>query len=254
MGDASSPPQGDTAMGFPERVRRRGRHRRVGRRASRRSPSATCRCWSRSACSSGCSAARSCTSAPSSTTTRYLARRRSPLELLGCFAMTETGHGSNVQALGTTATYDAGDRASSSITHARRRRAQGLHRQRRRATAAWRSCSPSSIVGGEAHGVHALARADPRRATATPLRRRPHRGLRRRSSASTASTTAGSGSTTCGCRARTCSTATPRSPTDGTYSSPIENPTRRFFTMLGTLVQGRVCVGGAGDQRDARSR
>ena len=31
-------------------------------------------------------------------------------------------------------------------------------------------------------------------------------------------------------------------------------PTARFFTMLGTLVQGRVCVGGGGDQRDARSR
>jgi acyl-CoA oxidase len=31
---------------------------------------------------------------------------------------------------------------------------------------------------------------------------------------------------------------------DGSYHSPIENPDRRFFTMLGTLVQGRVCVGG----------
>src|ERR1700731_1069283 len=29
------------------------------------------------------------------------------LDLLGCFAMTETGHGSDVQALETTATYDA---------------------------------------------------------------------------------------------------------------------------------------------------
>jgi acyl-CoA oxidase len=34
---------------------------------------------------------------------------------------------------------------------------------------------------------------------------------------------------------------------DGTYSSPIANETRRFFTMLGTLVRGRISVaGGAG--------
>ena len=32
---------------------------------------------------------------------------------------------------------------------------------------------------------------------------------------------------------------------DGTYTSSIENETRRFFTMLGTLVRGRVSVGGA---------
>ena len=29
---------------------------------------------------------------------------------------------------------------------------------------------------------------------------------------------------------------------DGDYSSPIANPTRRFFTMLGTLVAGRISV------------
>src|SRR5699024_6280893 len=32
---------------------------------------------------------------------------------------------------------------------------------------------------------------------------------------------------------------------DGTYSSPIASPGRRFFTMLGTLVQGRVSLSGA---------
>src|SRR4051812_27394883 len=37
---------------------------------------------------------------------RYL-HRIAKLELPGCFAMTESGHGSNVQALRTTATYNA---------------------------------------------------------------------------------------------------------------------------------------------------
>ncbi len=32
---------------------------------------------------------------------------------------------------------------------------------------------------------------------------------------------------------------------DGTYSSPIASPGRRFFTMLGTLVQGRVSLDGS---------
>jgi acyl-CoA oxidase len=32
---------------------------------------------------------------------------------------------------------------------------------------------------------------------------------------------------------------------DGRYESPIENESRRFFTMLGTLVRGRVSVGGS---------
>jgi acyl-CoA oxidase len=32
---------------------------------------------------------------------------------------------------------------------------------------------------------------------------------------------------------------------DGTYTSPIDDVNKRFFTMLGTLVQGRVSVSGA---------
>ena len=37
---------------------------------------------------------------------------------------------------------------------------------------------------------------------------------------------------------------------DGTYFSPIENPTKRFFTMIGTLIQGRISVSGRVDLRD----
>ena len=53
------------------------------------------------------------------------------LDLLGCFAMTETGHGSDVQALETTATYDP---ATAGVRHRlpHPHLAQGLHRRRRR--------------------------------------------------------------------------------------------------------------------------
>ncbi len=57
-------------------------------------------------------------------------RRLIDLDLLGCFAMTETGHGSDVQSLETTATYDADTQEF--VIHSHPHRAQGLHRRRRR--------------------------------------------------------------------------------------------------------------------------
>ena len=32
---------------------------------------------------------------------------------------------------------------------------------------------------------------------------------------------------------------------DGTYTSPIDNANKRYFTMLGTLIRGRISVGGS---------
>ncbi len=65
--------------------------------------------------------------------------------------------------------------------------------------------------------------------------------------ACTASTTAGSLRPRARARATTLLDRYGNVDEDGTYSSPIENQTRRFFTMLGTLVQGRISVaGGAG--------
>ena len=122
--------------------------------------------------------------------------------------------------------------------------AQGLHRQRRRGTPSSPWSSPSSRSAAKSEGVHAFVvpiREDgevlpgvrieddgrkmglngvdngriwfdgvrvPRDRAAQPVRRRHRR--------------------------------------TGVYESAIDNPNRRFFTMLGTLVQGRVCVGGAG--------
>src|SRR5918912_294287 len=171
---------------------------------------------------------------------RYL-WRIAKLELPGCFAMTETGHGSNVQALRTTATYEP--ETQEFVVHtpdddARKDYIGGAARDGRLA-----AVFAQLIVGGENRGVHALL---------VPIRE-------------------DYGSVLPGIRIEDCgaklgldgvdngriwfdrvrvprdalldryASVTP----DGAYSSPIENPTKRFFTMLCTLIQGRVSVCGA---------
>src|SRR5919106_1705695 len=172
---------------------------------------------------------------------RYL-RDIVSVDLPGCFAMTETGHGSNVQALGTTATYEP--EAGEFVVHtpdgeARKDYIGNAARDGRLA-----AVFAQLIVGGENRGVHALL---------VPLR--DERGT----------VLPGIEIEDCGPklgldgvdngRIRFDRVRVPRealldryaqvSP-DGEYTSPIENPTKRFFTMLGTLVQGRVSVCGAG--------
>lgn len=172
---------------------------------------------------------------------RYL-RDVGTMDLPGCYAMTETGHGSNVQALRTTATYDPATQEL--VVHtpdddARKDYIGNAARDGRLAVV-----FAQLIAGGESRGVHALL---------VPIRDED-------------------GDTCEGVRIEDCgaklglngvdngrlwfdhvriprenlldklATVAP----DGTYFSPIENPTRRFFTMLGTLIQGRVSVGGAG--------
>jgi acyl-CoA oxidase len=161
--------------------------------------------------------------------------------VMGCFAMTETGHGSNVQALGTTASYDPEAQEFVLTTPDDASRKDYIGNAARHADTA--VVFAQLEVGGTSEGVHAFV---------VPLRR--------------------DGEVLPGIRIEDCGRKlglngvdngriwfdglrVPREALlnrfaevtpEGEYRSEIENPNRRFFTMLGTLVQGRVCVGGAG--------
>ena len=171
---------------------------------------------------------------------RYL-RDVATMELPGCFAMTETGHGSNVQALGTTATYDADTQEF--VVHtpdddARKDYIGNAARDGRMAVV-----FAQLIVGGEERGVHALL-VPIRDGTATPCP-----GVRLEDCGAKLGLNGVDNGRIWFDHVRV-----PREnlldkyaqvAEDGTYFSPIENPTKRFFTMIGTLIQGRISVSGA---------
>jgi acyl-CoA oxidase len=164
------------------------------------------------------------------------------LQLLGCFAMTETGHGSDVQALETTATYDASTHEFVIDSPTRTARKDYIGGAAETATVA-AVFAQLITPDGQGHGVHCFV---------VPIRDEDGNDL--------------PGVTTSDCqykgglpgvdngRIQFDHVRIPREnllnkyadvAEDGTYSSPIENPNRRFFTMLGTLIRGRVTVGGS---------
>ncbi|GAA2148535.1 acyl-CoA dehydrogenase [Nocardioides koreensis] len=161
--------------------------------------------------------------------------------LMGCFAMTETGHGSNVQALGTVATYDVATQEFVITTRGEQARKDYIGNAAKHAEVA--VVFAQLEVGGTSEGVHAFV---------VPIREdgRPCAGVRIEDDGAKMGLNGVDNGRLWFDGVRVPRTALLNRFADvtaaGVYESEIENPNRRFFTMLGTLVQGRVCVGGAG--------
>ena len=164
------------------------------------------------------------------------------LDLPGVYAMTETGHGSDVAAIGTTATYDPETEEFVVNTPFRAAWKDYLGNAAKHGIAA--VVFAKLITRGVDHGVHAFV---------VPIR-----------DAATGEFLPGIGGEDDGVkgglngidngRLHFTHVRIPRDnlldrygsvAADGEYSSPIASPGRRFFTMLGTLVQGRVSLDGA---------
>lgn len=163
------------------------------------------------------------------------------LDLPGCFAMTETGHGSNVRNCETTATYD--EATQEFVIHTPHNLARkeyignALHGR-------MASVFAQLYTQGECQGVHAFI---------VPLRDADHKelpGIRVEDSGYKLGLNGVDNGQIWFDNVRV-----PREnlldkfggvAEDGTYTSPIESLSRRFFTMLGTLVGGRVFVPQAG--------
>ncbi|MFV0427729.1 MAG: acyl-CoA dehydrogenase [Beutenbergiaceae bacterium] len=162
------------------------------------------------------------------------------LTVPGAFAMTEIGHGSDVASLGTTATYDSATEEFVLHTPYRAAWKEYLGNAAKDGVAA--VVFAQLITNGVNHGVHALyvpIRSD---GSLLPGVSSEDDGLK-----------GGLNGIDNG-RLAFDQVRVPRAnllnrygevAADGRYSSPIDSPGRRFFTMLGTLVQGRVSLSGA---------
>jgi acyl-CoA oxidase len=163
------------------------------------------------------------------------------LKVPGAFAMTETGHGSDVAAIGTTATYDEAKQQFVINTPFRGAWKDYLGNAALHGTAA--VVFAQLITKGVNHGVHAFY---------VPIRNAKG-GFLKGIGGEDDGLKGGLNGIDNG-RLHFTNVRVPREnllnrygsvAEDGTYSSPIASPGRRFFTMLGTLVQGRVSLDGA---------
>jgi acyl-CoA oxidase len=171
---------------------------------------------------------------------RYL-RATASLELAGCFAMTEAGHGSDVQHLCTTATYDPA--AQEFVIHTPDDEARKEYIGNAACHGRIAAVFAQLIVAGENHGVHAFA---------VELRDEDGRvrpGVRIEDCGEKMGLNGVDNGSIWFDEVRV-----PREAllnrygtvnAQGVYESPIEKPGKRFFTMLSALVQGRVCISGA---------
>lgn len=173
---------------------------------------------------------------------RRLLRDAMTLAVPGSFAMTEIGHGSDVASIATTATYDPDTEEFVIHTPYRAAWKEYLGNAAKHATAA--VVFAQLVTRGVNHGVHAfyVPIRDPRTGEFLPGVTGEDDGLK-----------GGLNGVDNG-RLAFDHVRVPRRDLlnrygdvapDGTYSSPIASPGRRFFTMLGTLVQGRVSLDGA---------
>lgn len=161
--------------------------------------------------------------------------------LLGCFAMTETRHGSNVRGIRTTATYHKETDSIVINTPGKNDNKEyignALH-------ATMASVFAQLIVDGKNEGVHALL---------VPLRDDKHQ-LNEGIVVEDNGYKLGLNGVDNG-KIWFNQVKVPRAnlldkygeiKEDGSYYSKIKNPNKRFFTMLGTLVGGRICVAKGG--------
>ncbi|GEP28126.1 MULTISPECIES: acyl-CoA dehydrogenase [Cryobacterium] len=163
------------------------------------------------------------------------------LSVPGAFAMTEIGHGSDVASIGTTATFDAATGEFVINTPFRAAWKDYLGNAAKDGIAA--VLFAQLITQGVNHGVHAFY---------LPIRDE-HGDFLPGVGGEDDGLKGGLNGIDNG-RLHFDNVRIPREnllnrygdvAEDGAYSSPIGSPGRRFFTMLGTLVQGRVSLDGA---------